>query len=177
MDCGLRMYDHADLRGRQVEQSAGLDDLETFVHQRRRINGDAVAHFPCGMIQRLGNSDIGKFGYRSIQKRSARSGEPDAADFIHPTTAQALMDGIMLAIDRKKPLALPAGFGGDELSGGYEAFLIGKTHGFSRFDGFVSGLEPGNTNDRANHEIGFGMSSDCDGSACAVDNFYSGDSG
>src|SRR5947208_7103640 len=177
MDCGLRMYDHADLRGRQVEQSAGLDDLETFVHQRRRINGDAVAHFPCGMIQRLGNSDTGKFGYRSIQKRSARSGEPDTADFSHPTTAQALMDGIMLAINRKKRLALPAGFGGDEFSGSYEAFFVGKTHGFSRFDGFVSGFQPRNAYDRADHEIAFRMSSDCDRSACAVHNFYSGDSG
>src|SRR5438270_1223775 len=143
MDCGLRMYDHADLRGRQVEQSAGLDDLKAFVHQRRRINGDAVAHFPCGMIQRLGNSNIGEFGYRSIQKRSARSGEPDTADFIHPATAQTLMDGIMLAINWKQRLALPAGFGSDELSGSYKAFLIGNIHGFSRFDGFVSGFESG----------------------------------
>src|SRR5258708_5006002 len=129
MDCGLRMYDHAHLRGRQVEQSAGLDDLETLVHQRGRINGDAVAHFPCGMVQRLGNSNIGKFGYRSIQKRSARSSEPDTADFIRPATAQTLMDGIMLAINWKQRLALAAGFGGDELSGGHEAFFVRKSDG------------------------------------------------
>src|SRR3954452_20288537 len=102
MDCGLRMYDHTDLLGRQVEQSAGLNNLEPFVHQRGRINGDAVAHFPCWVIQRLRNSNIDKLGYRSIQKRSARSSEPYAPDFIHLTTAQALMDGIVLAINRKK---------------------------------------------------------------------------
>src|SRR5213075_2343044 len=98
MDRGLRMYDHADLRGRQVEQSAGLDDLETLVHQRGRINGDAVAHFPCGMVQRLGNSDIGELGYRSIQERATGSSEPDAADLIHAAAAEALVDGIVLAI-------------------------------------------------------------------------------
>ena len=83
----------------------------------------------------------------------------------------------MLAIDRKKRLALPTGFGSDELSGGYEAFFVRKTHGFAGLYRFVGCFQPRNAYDRADHEIAFGMSSDCDRSACAVHNFYSGDSG
>ena len=53
----LRMHDHFDLRGRQAEQQAGLDQLQALVHQRRRIHRDLAPHDPARMRARLVGSD------------------------------------------------------------------------------------------------------------------------
>jgi len=46
MDCG--MHDHLHLLGRHVEEPAGLDDLETLVHQGGGVDGDLGAIFHVG---------------------------------------------------------------------------------------------------------------------------------
>ncbi len=38
---------------REIEQPAGFDHLKSLVHQSRRIDGDAVTHLPCWMLQRV----------------------------------------------------------------------------------------------------------------------------
>src|SRR5258708_28845390 len=106
------MYDHRNLLGRQIEQATGFDDLESLIHQGGRVNGDAVAHFPGGMVQRLSHRNIGKVGFRSIQEWPAGSREPDAADFLHPASAKTLVDCVMLAVDREQSLPLAAGLRG-----------------------------------------------------------------
>src|SRR3712207_8327767 len=47
------MYHDLHGRGREAEQPAGFDHFKALVHQRSRINRDALAHLPSGMIQRL----------------------------------------------------------------------------------------------------------------------------
>ena len=46
--------------------------------------------------------------------------------FFHPAAAQALVDGVVLAVDGQQRLALAARFGGDQFSGGDQAFLVGQ---------------------------------------------------
>ena len=87
------------------------------------------------------------------------------------------MDGVVLAVDGEKRLALAAGFGGDELSGGDQAFFVGEADGFSGADGFVGGLESGNADDGGDYKISVGMSGDVDGAGCAVSDFDAGDAG
>ncbi len=81
------------------------------------------------------------------------------------------MDGVVFAINGEKRLALAAGFGGDEFSGGDQAFFVGQADGFAGPDGFVGGFESGDADDGADYEIGVGMSGDADGADGAGDNF------
>ncbi len=157
--------------GRQVEQAAGLDHFEAFVHQGRGIDGDAAPHLPGGMIQGLVNGDRGKFCLRSVQERSAGSGEPDALDFLHASAAQALMNGIVFAVDGQKRLALAAGLGGDQFSRGDKTFFVRQANGFSGAHGFVGGFESGHAYDGADYEIRFGMGGHAHASGGAVGDF------
>src|ERR1700691_2539999 len=100
------MHHYANTVGGQVEQAASLNDFEALIHQGSGIDGDAASHFPGGMIQRLLDGDGGKLCLGGIQERSAGSSQPDALDFLHAAAAQALMDGVVLTIDRQKRFAL-----------------------------------------------------------------------
>ena len=50
IDCG--MHDDVDAVGRNVEEPAGLDDLEPLVHQRRGVDRDLLTHLPGRVLQR-----------------------------------------------------------------------------------------------------------------------------
>ena len=57
MDCALRLHDDTDLVIRHIEEMMRFDNLKTFVHQRRGVDGDLGAHIPRGMSERLLGSD------------------------------------------------------------------------------------------------------------------------
>src|SRR5215831_3884415 len=102
MNGALRMDDHADLVGRHVEQAARFDYLETLVHQRGRVDRNALAHLPSGMVESLLDGDAGEVAPRSVQEGPARRGKPDAMDFVAAPAPQALMDRVVLAVDGQK---------------------------------------------------------------------------
>src|ERR1700722_10710028 len=149
----LRMHQDFHLRRRQVKEPARFDHFEALIHQRGRVNSDALPHLPCGMIERLLDSDGTEFRPGRIQKRSARSGQPDAFDFFHAPAPQALVDRGVFAVDWKQWLSLAARLCCNELAGCDQALLIGYADGFSSFHRFVGGLKSGNTNDGADQEV------------------------
>ena len=93
------------------------------------------------------------------------------SNFFHPSAAQALVDGIVFAVDRQQRFALAAGFGGDQFARRDQAFLVGQPNGLAGLDGFVSGFESGHADNGADHKINVGMSSHIDGSGGAVYDF------
>src|SRR5205085_7550328 len=99
--------------GGQVEETAGLDYLEPFVHQSSGVNRDSFAHFPGRMIERLRDGNRRKFRFGSFQKRTPRSSQPDSRYFSHLSAAQALMDGVMFTVNRQQRLILSPRLGGD----------------------------------------------------------------
>ena len=115
-----------------------------------------------------------KSDFGVLQERAAGRGEPDAADFVHAASAEALVDGVVFGVDGEKRLALAAGLGGDELSGGDQALFVGEADGFSGADGGVGGFESGDADDGGDDEIGVGMGGDADGAGGAVDDFGGG---
>ena len=154
------MNQHADLVGRHIEETARFDHLEAFVHQGCRIDGDALAHLPGGMIERLLHGNVGEVAARRVEKRTAGGGQPDALDFVAAAAAHALVNGVVLAVDGQQRLALAAGFGGDEIAGGDQAFLVGQADGLAGLDRFVGGFQSGDADDGADHEVGVGMGRD-----------------
>jgi len=49
----LRMHEHIEFVRGNAKQMMRLDELQSFVHQRRGINGDFGTHGPIGMSKRL----------------------------------------------------------------------------------------------------------------------------
>ena len=47
------MDQYADAFQRQAVEVMGFDDLQPFVHHRRRVDGDFRAHAPVGVLERL----------------------------------------------------------------------------------------------------------------------------
>ena len=112
-----------------------------------------------------------------MQERTAGGGQPDAGYLFHTAAAQALVDGVVFAVDGEQGLTLLFGLGGDQLAGDYQTFFVGKADGFSGADRFVGRLEAGDADDGADYEIHFGMGCDLNCAGCAVDDFDFGDAG
>ena len=165
----------ADLRGRQVEEAAGFDDLEALVHHGGGVDGDALAHDPGGMFERLCGVMWSKSASGVLRK-----GPPEAVSQICLTSAgvpprMALVDGVVLGVDGEQGYVVFLRGGDDEFAGGDEALLVGEADGFAGADGGVGGFESGDADDGGDDEVDFGKRGDVDGSGGAVDDFDAGD--
>src|SRR3954465_7885799 len=105
------------------------------------------------MVESLGDSDGSEVFGGSLKKRAARGSEPHGADFRDPSAAHALVNGVVLAVDRQQWLALLARFRGDELASGDQTFFIRQANGLPGLHGFVGGFESGNADDGADDEV------------------------
>src|SRR5688572_31467390 len=94
----LRMDDDLDLIGTYTEQPVRLDDLETLVHQRRRVDGDLPAHLPCRMTKRLIRRHPLQLRRGEISKRSTRGGENQSSNLARVSPVQTLVDGVVFAV-------------------------------------------------------------------------------
>src|SRR5580704_3596709 len=162
MDRRLWMHNDFHLPRWYVEQATCLDDLETFIHQGGRVDGDPFPHLPGGVVQRLLYGNRKEFGFWCLQERSAGGGEPDPLNLIHAAPTEALVDGVMFAVDRKERFPGLARSRCDQFAGGNQTLLIGEADGLAGFDCFVGSLEAGHPDDSANHEIDVRMGGDLD---------------
>src|SRR5579863_4323252 len=112
------MDSNPDLAGLDVEEAAGFNDFEVFVQHGGRVNGDSAAHVPGGMLEGLLGGDGGELVERELAERAARGGEPDGLDFIVSADAQALVDGVVLAVDGQDRHVEAAGGGGEDFARG-----------------------------------------------------------
>src|SRR5258708_7007521 len=92
------MNEHVHLIGREIEEPAGFNDLETLVGHGRGVDGDAIAHLPGGMIQRLPDRPRFQFMYWRPAEWTAASRQNELADFGMFASAHALMHAVVLAI-------------------------------------------------------------------------------
>src|ERR1039458_9039292 len=112
-----------------------------------------------------------------MEERAAGGGEPDALDFVHAASTEALVDGVVLAVDGQQWFALAAGLGRDQLSGNDQAFFVGEADRLAGFDGFIGGFEAGDSDDGTDYEIDFGMGRDADRALGAMDDLNLGQAG
>src|SRR5260370_16679213 len=96
------MHHHIDLIRAHAKQPTRLNNLETLIHHRRRIDSDAVAHPPVRMRQRLFGRDVGQRRQRGLSKRPARRCQHQPPHFSVCSAAQALMHGVVFAIHGQK---------------------------------------------------------------------------
>ena len=161
--------------GGQVEEAAGLDDLEALVHHGGGVDGDALAHDPGGVLEGLGGGDVVEVGEGRVAKGAAGGGEPDLRTSAGVPPRMALVDGVVFGVDGEEGDVVLARGGDDELAGGYEALLVGEADGLAGADGGVGGFESGDADDGGDYEVDFGEGGDVDGAGGAVEDFDAGD--
>jgi hypothetical protein len=77
----------------------------------------------------------------------------------------------VFTVDRKQGLALLAGLGRDQFTGGYQAFFVGEADGHAGSYGFVGGFESGDADDRTDDEIDVRVRCNTEVSGRAMDDF------
>ena len=97
-------------------------------------------------------------GYGRLAKGAAGRGEDQALDFARFAGAEALVDGVVFAVYRKKRDA-GAGYGGHyHFAGGDQDFFIGQRDVFSVLDGFVGGGKADDADRGGDYDFGVGVS-------------------
>src|SRR5260370_2197985 len=102
MNRGLRMDDNIHLVRAHAKKPASLDYLETLVHHRCGIDGDAVSHAPVGMRESLLGSDVRQPSEERLSKRTAGRGQNHPTNFSVYSAAEELMHSILLAVHGKE---------------------------------------------------------------------------
>ena len=126
MDCGW--ITTSICFGSTAKEPARFDHFEPFVHQSRRIDGDALPHAPVGMRQRLFRSGLRHLRNRSLAKRAARSRQDQPPHFARAPRAQALVDGVVLAIHGQQFHALGLGRSHHQFARRHQDFLVRQSH-------------------------------------------------
>ena len=156
------MNDDLDLIGAHTEQPVRLDDFEALVHQSGGIDRDLAPHAPCRMHQRILRRDARQLGRRTSAERSSRRGQDEPSDLRPGAPVQALVDRVVLAVDRQNGDATAAGGLGDDAASHHEHFLVRKRDGLAVLDGRDHRFEPLGPRGGAQHEVDVGMRGDRD---------------
>ena len=88
----LRVNQHLNLVSFYAEEPFGLDDLETLVHHRSRVDGDLCTHIPCRVAQGVGLGHVGYLFHRLQTEWTARCSQQNLFDRILILAYQTLED-------------------------------------------------------------------------------------
>src|SRR5438477_3258309 len=94
-----RMNDDLDPVVVQAEEEMRLDQLETFVRERRRVDRDLRPHVPRWMRKRLLRRDVLELVASPTAKRTAGSRQHERIDGFARVAFETLERGRMLAVD------------------------------------------------------------------------------
>ena len=128
VDDGLRVDDDGDLVGPEPVEPARLDDLQRLVHHRRGVDGDAGAHAPVRVVQRLLGRDGVECGGVAVTEGSAAGGEHDALDGLGRLADQALEERRVFGVDGQHARARGAAGVAHEGARHDEGFFGGERH-------------------------------------------------
>ena len=151
MDGALRLHHHLYAVVRHSEQMMRLDNLQTLVHERGRIDGDLRPHVPCGMRQRLLHRDICKFFARFAAERATGRRNPQATYLCGVFAQQALVDGAMLGVDGKQRLVRTQGH--QQVTAHDQRLLVRQCQLTAGLQRGIAGAQTGGTHQRVDHQI------------------------
>ena len=129
------------------------------------------------MLQRLLRRDALELVQRKLPERPARSRQPDKLHFVVRAHAQALVHGVVLAVDGQDGHVALARSGGQDLARGHHALLVGQAHWFAGQNGRMRRLQSGHADDGRNHKIGLGQGRAGNRALGAMHDFDPGDAG
>src|SRR6188768_445958 len=137
MHDALRMYDHFHLPWFHDKQHAGLDQLETLVHQGRRVHRYLPPHAPARMCASLVGRDPLHLRPRHPQERPPRGGQQYAAHAgrghaRRGSCRHALENRVVFAVDRNQCCSRLAGRGDQQRPSDDQGFLVREQDAFAR---------------------------------------------
>ena len=135
------MHDHLHLLGPKVKEVAGFNHLESFVHERGRIDGNLGPHLPVGMAQGVGRCDGGKAFALPCAEGATRSGEKDFLHAILEVAHEALQDGGVLTVYGQEGNLFFSDGVHDVFARHYECFLVGQGDGLAGLNGADGGTQ------------------------------------
>ena len=153
MHDALRVDEHLDVFSPDVEQPAGLDHLQPFVHQGGGVDGDFFAHFPVGVGQGLLRGDCPELALGQIAKRPAGGSEDELADIRFFPGLQRLGNGAVFAVNGQQGYLAAFYRGHDQVAGHDQGFLVGQGDVFSGLDGRQGGSESGPAHNGGNNRV------------------------
>ena len=131
----------------------GLDHLETFVHQRGRVDGYLIPHRPGRMGKGLIPGHRRQLLACLASKRTTRAGDDGGADRFVSRRLDELKERRVLGVHRQDADVVPGGKIHDEIAGAHNALLVGqgqRTFDFERRDGR---FESGESHDRVEDQV------------------------
>src|SRR5688572_206240 len=160
MHDALRMYDHFHLPWFHTKQHAGLDQLETLVHQGRRVHRYLPPHAPARMCASLVGCDPRHLGPRRPQERAPGGGQQYAAHAGRGRAGRrscrhALEDRVVLAVDRNECCPSLAGRRDQQRSSDDQRFLIREQDALAGGCGRDRRRQTRRTHDRRHYNLDF----------------------
>src|SRR5712691_1831020 len=130
----FRMDDYANLVWLETKEPVCFDYLESFVHQGRGVDRDLRSHVPCRMTKRFGDARFLHLCFVLCPKRPARGCQYYSSDFRALFSAQALMKGVVLRVNRQKLRARRSSSARHQLAGYHQCLFVRKSHSLPRFE-------------------------------------------
>ncbi len=127
--------------------------FEPLVHESRGIDGDLRAHGPVRVAQRVLRRCARNFLSVGESKRAAGRRYGDHFHIVARRGGQGLEDGVVFAVHGEQLGAGARRLGHEESACGDEALLVGKGDTPTRTKRRKGGREPGNSRNRAEHDI------------------------
>ena len=154
MDCDIHF-----VRGNS-EEPARFDHFEPLVHEGGGVDRDFLAHSPRRMIERLCPGYRKQSFFGGFPEGSSRGRQNQAPDFAAASSAQALVDGIVLAVDGENLHALFFRFLHHELPRHHKSLFVSQSQLFSRLERAVGGEQPRRSRNGRERQCHFGMAGD-----------------
>ena len=154
MDDALGVQDRLALVGPQAEQPLRLDQFQSLVGQRGRVDRDLGPHRPVRMLERVLGRHASQRRQRELAKRPAGGRQDNAAHRRGRVTLQALEDRVVFAVDRQQPDAVGARLRHDELAGHHQDLLRGEGEILARGQRRQRGSQPDGADHGHEHQVG-----------------------
>ena len=160
MDDALGMNDNLNAFRLEIKKPASLDNFQALIHQRRRVNGNFLAHRPVRMMRSFFNRDIGKV--LSLTERPARASQKDigfTSGFLGRSD-KTLKNSIVFAVDRHENSTRGLNRIHQDSAAANDTFLIGQQKLFTGFGSLKCRRNSGSSDDSSDHDIDFGAGCD-----------------
>ena len=138
--------------GGTSEQPGGLDHLEPLVHQGGRVDRDLAAHPPGRVIQRLLSGDREELLLGHRPERPPRGGQNQPAYLAALTAPEALVDRVVLAVDRQDLHAPGVRLTHHELPRHDQRLLVRQRYTLAVLERPVGGQQPSRPRDRGQND-------------------------
>jgi hypothetical protein len=151
---GLGVHHDVDALGRYVEEPASLDDLETLVHERRRIDRDLRSHVPVRVVERLFHRRPGDLLGTPGAKGPTRRRQDQAAHTLGLRIGKGLEDRTVLTVYRQEVDARALHLPQHQRTRHNHHFFVRQRDVATRSDGGQRRHQPDSTDETRHDQIG-----------------------